>query len=139
MKAYSLIVIFVFVCCICGYTSVENMPELKRNILNFGYRINFKYEGMIAHSFDSFHVEMKFVLLIRKDIRFLSMEFYSTHKYLNFDVDRKHFPTQFIPNFKNYCRKNIPFIDFYKKQISSYNHTVHKILTKEISLLLPSF
>ena len=28
------------------------MPELKRNILNFGYGINFKYEGMLANSFD---------------------------------------------------------------------------------------
>ena len=31
MKA-SLIIIFV--CCVCRYTSVDIMPELKRNILN---------------------------------------------------------------------------------------------------------
>ena len=55
MKAYSLIVIFI--CYICKYTSVDIMPELKRNILNFGYRINFKYEGMLAHSFDRFYVQ----------------------------------------------------------------------------------
>ena len=60
MKAYSLIVIFVFICCICKYTSVEIMLELKRNILNFGYRIDFKYEGMLAHSFDRFYVVTKF-------------------------------------------------------------------------------
>ena len=52
MKAYSLLTIFVFVCCVCKYTSFENMPELKRNILNFGDRINFRYEGILAHSFD---------------------------------------------------------------------------------------
>ena len=51
MKAYSLIVI-IFMCCICRYTSVEIMPELQKNILNYG--INFKYEGMLAHSFDGF-------------------------------------------------------------------------------------
>ena len=28
------------------------MPELKQNILNFGYRVNFKYEGMLSHSCD---------------------------------------------------------------------------------------
>ena len=55
MKAYSLIIIF-FACCICRYTSVEIMSELKENILNFGYRINFKYKGMLAHSFDQFYV-----------------------------------------------------------------------------------
>ena len=43
MKSYSLIAIFVS--CICKYTSGDIMPELKINILNFGYRINFKYEG----------------------------------------------------------------------------------------------
>ena len=45
MKGYSLIVI-IFACCICRYTSVEIMPEFKKTILNFGYGINFKYEGM---------------------------------------------------------------------------------------------
>ena len=70
MKAYSLIVIFIFICFICKYTSVENMPELKRNILSFGYGINFKYELKLAHSFDIFYVVMKF--------------FYQPWKILNF-------------------------------------------------------
>ena len=34
MKAYSFIVIFV--CHTCRYTLVDIMPEVKRNILNFG-------------------------------------------------------------------------------------------------------
>ena len=38
------------------------MPELKRNILNFGYGVNFKYEGMLSHSFDGFYVVAKFEL-----------------------------------------------------------------------------
>ena len=69
MKAYSLNVI-IFVCCICMYTSVEIMPELKKNILNFGYRINFKYQGMLAHSFDRFSVVTKFILPSVNDLRF---------------------------------------------------------------------
>ena len=36
--------------------SIEIRPELQRNILNFGYGINYKYEGMLAHSFDRFCV-----------------------------------------------------------------------------------
>ena len=94
---------------------------------------------MLVHSFDRFYVVMKFVLPTMKDLKLSPIEFDSTCDYLNIDVERKHFPTQFIPNCKNYCRKIIPFIDFYKKQISSYNYTVHEILTKEISLILPSF
>ena len=41
---------------------MEIKPELQRNILKFGYRINYKYEGMLAHSFDRFYVITKFVL-----------------------------------------------------------------------------
>ena len=68
MKAYSLIIIFV--CCVCRYTSVDNMPELKINILNFGYRINFKYEGMLSHSFDRFYVVTKFILPVSMTLSF---------------------------------------------------------------------
>ena len=46
------------------------MPELKRNILNFGYGINYKYEGMLPQSFDRFHVVTKFILPTTEDIKF---------------------------------------------------------------------
>ena len=41
-------------------TCIEIKPELQRNILNFGNGINYKYEGMLAHSFDRFYVVTKF-------------------------------------------------------------------------------
>ena len=37
---------------VCDSSAVDIMPELKQNILNFGYGVNFKYEGMLSHSFD---------------------------------------------------------------------------------------
>ena len=43
-------------------SAVDIMPELKRNILNFGYGVNFKYEGMLSHSFDQFNIVTKFEL-----------------------------------------------------------------------------
>ena len=43
----SCLVIFVYDC-----SAVDIMPELKKNILNFDYGVNFKYEGMLSHSFD---------------------------------------------------------------------------------------
>ena len=36
--------------------AVNIMPELNKNVLNFGYGVNFKYEGMLSHSFDRFYV-----------------------------------------------------------------------------------
>ena len=43
----------------CGTSAVSIMPELKHNILRFGYGVNFRYEGMLSHSFDRFYVVMK--------------------------------------------------------------------------------
>ena len=39
-----------------GTSTVSIMPELKQNVLRFGYGVNFRYEGMLAHSFDRFYV-----------------------------------------------------------------------------------
>ena len=63
------------------------MLELKRNILNFGYGINFKYKGMLSHSFVRFHVVMKFVLPTIKDIKFLPIKFDSNCSYLDFVIN----------------------------------------------------
>ena len=50
--------------------STKIKPELKKNILNFGYGINYKYEGMLAHSFNRFHVITKFILPSIGDLNF---------------------------------------------------------------------
>ena len=49
-------------------SALDIMPELKKNILNFGYGVNFKYEGMLSHSFDRFYIVTKFEFA--KDTRF---------------------------------------------------------------------
>ena len=33
-------------------SAIDIMPQLKRNVLNFGYGVNFKYKGMLSYSFD---------------------------------------------------------------------------------------
>ena len=50
------------------------MPELKRNILNFGYGVNFKYEGMLSHSFYRFYVVEKFELPNVEDLRLTTID-----------------------------------------------------------------
>ena len=137
MKAYSLLIIFI--CCICRYTSVDIMPELKRDIINFGYGINFKYERIISHSFNRFYVVTKFILPAMDDLEFSPIDHNSECSYWNVDLSRYRYPIQYLPNIKNFCKKIVPFIDFYKKQINYCNKTVHGILTKEIPLILPYF
>ena len=43
--------------------------ELQRNILKFGYRINYKYVTKISHSFDRFYVVTKFELPKVQDLQ----------------------------------------------------------------------
>ena len=39
-----------------GASAVSIMSELKQNVLRFGYGVNFRYEGMLAHLFNRFYV-----------------------------------------------------------------------------------
>ena len=107
------------------------MPKLKRNIINFGYGINFKYEEMLSHSFDRFYVVTKFILPIINDLKFSPVDTHSGYSYLNVDLKRHRYPTQYLPNIKNFCPKI--------EQIDYYNKTVHDILMKEIPFILPNF
>ena len=45
------------------------MPELKNNVLNLRYRVNFKYKGMLAHLFDRFYVVTKFEMPKIEDLK----------------------------------------------------------------------
>ena len=137
MNAYSLIVIFA--CCVCRYMSVEIMPELEKNILKFGYGINFKYKVILAHSFDRFYVVTKFILPSVNDLKFSPIGIDERCKYLNDDLVCNHNTKEYLSNFKVYCREIIPFMHYYKEQIFSYNHTAQNIITNEISLILPNF
>ena len=139
MKAYSLLAIVVFVCCVCKYTSVEIMPELEREILSFGYVINFKYEGMLAHLFHRFYVVTKFILPSVDDLKFPTIDFDTECSYLNADLSRHQNAAQYPSNPELFCKKIVPFIDIYRKQNDYYNKTAHRILTKEISLVLPNY
>ena len=51
--------LILIVLCVCGTSAISIMPELKHNMLRFGYEVNFRYEGMISHSFDRFYVVTK--------------------------------------------------------------------------------
>ena len=75
----SCLIIFVY-----DSSSVDIMLELKRNILNFGYGANFKYEGMLSHSFDRFCIMTKFELPKIKDLRLATFGFDFECSYANY-------------------------------------------------------
>ena len=106
------------------------MPELKIKVLNFGYSVNFKYEGMLVHSFDRFYVVTKFEIPKLEDLRFTTFSFDLTCKPLN---TSSHYMQRYI----KHCKRIAPYVEFYKKQIGYYNCTAHVILQNEIGLILP--
>ena len=121
-------------------TSIKIKPELEKNILIFGYDIKYKYEAMLAHSFDRFFVVTKFILPATKDLKFLTLNFNKNCKYLR---DTKEEQTeeskQHILDLITYCRQIRPHMLFYKQQIKSLNEMAQHILRNEVDLILPQF
>ena len=132
MNFVSLIFIAFISICVHKDLVIDTMPELKRNVLNFGYGVNFKHEGMLSHSFDRFYVVTKFELPKIKDLRLTTFSFDLTCKHLNIS---NHYMQQYI----KHCKRIAPYVKCYKKQIEYYNCTAYNILQNEIGLILPTF
>ena len=117
--------------------TIEIRPELQRNILNFSYGINYKYMGMLAHSFGRFYVVTKFMLPTIGDLKFSKLDFDYACLYTNKEYSPNTDSRKYLLGLKTYCNKIKPFVTYYSKLIESYNKTAHNILENEIRLLLP--
>ena len=68
--------------------AINVMPELKKNVLNFGYGTNFKYEGMLTHSFDRFYVVPKYEIPKVENLKFTTFSFDLMCNHLNISKKR---------------------------------------------------
>ena len=119
---------------------MEIKLELQRNILKFGYRINYKYEGMLVHSFDRFYVITKFILPTLDDLKLFSIKYDKECNHLrNLNGEDDDQIKQNIKDLLFYCLKIRPFMALYRMQISAHNLTAHKILKNEVNLILLKF
>ena len=121
---FTLSLIFI---CVYRCSAVGIMSELRRYILNFGYGVKFKYEGMLSLSFDRFYVVTKFELPKVEDLRLTTVQFDS--KCSNLAARNDTQPSNHFHKLLAYHQKIVPYVEFYKKQISYYNCTAHEILT----------
>ena len=117
--------------------SIEIRPQLQRNILNFGYGINYKYDGTLTHSFDRFYVVTKFMLPTIGDLEFSKLDYNYTCAYMKKEYAQNSDSRKYLLELKTYCNKIKPLVTYYSKLIHSYNKTAHNILENEIRLLLP--
>ena len=86
-------------------TCIEIKPELQRNILNFGYGINYKYEGMLAHSFDRFYVVTKFMLPTIGDLKFSKLNYDYTCTYMKKEYTPNTDSRKYLTELRTYCNK----------------------------------
>ena len=96
-----------------------------------------KYEGMLSHSFDRFYVVTKFILPTINNLKSFPIDFDETCGYLQEKNGYNKDAKEYIFDLRIYCKKIIPFVHYYRQQISSFNQTVHNILRNKISLILP--
>ena len=68
MKFYTFILVIIVA--VTMSRDIKFSPELQKNILKFGYGINYKYEGMLAHLFDRLYIITKCMLSSMADIKF---------------------------------------------------------------------
>ena len=115
-------------------SAIDIMPKSKRNILNFGYGVNFKYEGMLSHSFDRFYIVAKFELPKTKDLRHATFKFDFECSYANHTSSNTNYA-----KFLKYCMKIMLYAQLYQRQIQYYNRTAYDTLTNDIGKILPKF
>ena len=115
MNIFSLMLFSVYF--IFGYTSVKIKLELKRNNLKFGYRINYKYEGMFAHSFNKFYVVTNFILPSIKDLKFSKLNYDNTCAYLDEKVSHDAETKKYTLDLLAFCKKMEPYVDYCRNKL----------------------
>ena len=119
---------------------MEIKPELQKNILKFGCGINYKYEGMLAHSFDRFYVITKFILPTLDDLKLSPIRYDKECSYIQqIDDQDDDCIKDNIKELPFCCVKLRLFKAFYKMQIKACNVTAHQILKNKVDLILPKF
>ena len=140
MKFYLYIILTILLCLSSRYSSVEIRLELQKNILKFGFGINYKYEGMLAHSFDRFYAVTKFILPTLGDFKLSPLRYGKDCTYIhNLDDQDNEQIKQNIKYLLLYCAKLRPYMAFYKMQIKASSIMAHHILKNEVDLILPKF
>ena len=122
-------------------SAVSIMSELKSNVLRFGYGVNFRYEGMLSHSFDRFYVVTKIEIPKVSDLNLTMFQFdYNCSHVVNIEKDtRFKIPSTIKEMFDLYCKNIVPYMYLYKHQVEYYKKTVYEILERDIGMVLPRF
>ena len=106
----SLIYFAISLISICAILVTDTMPELKENVLNFGYSTNFKYKGMLTHSFDRLYVVTKFEMPKIEDFKLTTFTFDFACSHLMSDKT-------FMQKYLKHCQRILLYVRLYQKQV----------------------
>ena len=111
-----MLIYFIAIVALSLYKTVtiDMMPELKKNVLNFGYSANFKYEGMLTHLFDRFYIVAKYEIHNVEHLQFTTFTLDLMCNHLNISNSP-------LLRYVKHCRRIAPYVKFYKQQIDYYN------------------
>ena len=101
--------------------TIDLMPKLKKNILNFRYGAHFKYKGMLTYSFNRFYVVTKYEIPGVEQLQFTTFAFDLMCSHLNISKSP-------LLRYIKHCRRIAPYVKFYKQQIDYYNYTAYNLL-----------
>ena len=123
--------LILIVLCVYGTSAVSIMPELKHNILRFGYGVNFRYEGMLSYLFDRFYMVSKIEIPKVLDLNLTLFQFDYNCSHVNIEKGTRFtIPSTIKEMFDVYCKNIIPYMYLYKHQVEYYEKTVYEILEK---------
>ena len=98
--------------------TIDLMPKLKKNILNFGYGVNFKYKGMLTYLFDRFYVVTKYEKPRVEQLQFTTFAFNLMCSPLNISKSP-------LLRYIKHCIRIASYVKFYKQQIDYYRWTAY--------------
>ena len=130
---------FLIILCMYSTSAVSIMPEIKCNVLGFGYGVNFRYEGMLSHSFDRFYMVTKIEIPKVSDLNLTLFHFdYNCSHVVNIEKDTRFKIQSTIKEmFDLYCKNIIPYMYLYKHQVVYYKKMVYEIFERDIGMILP--
>ena len=129
----------LIILCLYSTSAVSIMPELKCNVLRFGYGVNFRI--MLSHSFDRFYLVTKIEIPKVSDLSLTLFQFvYNCSHVVNTEKGtRFKIPSTIREMSDVYCKNIIPYMYLYKHQVEYYEKMVYEILEKDIVMILPKF
>ena len=135
--------VFMWVLCVGEIVHCENNfepdyigynAELGKNKLNFGYGVNFKFNGKVHNNLDRVWVVKRFNLPQELNLQFKGLNFVLNCTYDNLTRSVKHDLGQFsrLNSIKEICRQTQPLLKQLSQGAFQYQHVLKRLIQSDL-------